>query len=104
MDEVIKHFYGDLVSKLPMDDATFRASLYSAGLLPGDLKETVKSKPTRADKAEHFIDHGINNDAANFAKLLEVMEKSGNSSLITLATQIRKDPRYSGTAGKDLTP
>ena len=100
MDEVIKHFYGDLISKLPMDDATFRGSLYSANLLPGDLKDVVKSKSTtRAEKAEHFIDNGINNDAENFAKLLEVMERSGHKTSITLATEIKNDPRYSRATG-----
>ena len=104
MDQVIKHFYHDLISQLPMDDTTFRASLYAADLLSGYLKEVVRSKPTRTDKAEHFIDEGINNDAAKFAKLLEVMENSSHKTLITLATKIRNDPRYSGTTGKSLNP
>ena len=102
MDEVIKHFYGDLVSKLPMDDAKFRALLYSADLFPGNLKQAIQAKPTPADKAEHFIDHGINNDSEEFVKLVNVMTNSGNSSLVNLAAEIRKDSRYSGITGLSL--
>ena len=104
MDVVIKHFYGDLVSKLPMDDAKFRALLVSADLFPGDLKQAVQAKPTSADKAEYFIDHGINNDAEDFVKLVDVMTNSGNNSLIKLAAEIRRDSRYSRITGSSLIP
>ena len=73
-----------------MDDACFRSMLYSVDLLPGNLKEQVQSKPTRADKAEYFLDQNIKNNEANFIKLLEVLEQiSDNNSIIELARQIR---------------
>lgn len=89
MDEVIKQFYSNLVTTLPMDDACFRSALYTADLLPHNLKPEIQSKPTRADKAEHFLDHGIKNDVANFMKLLEVMEKSDDKPTKNLSKQIR---------------
>ena len=101
MDEVIKHFCTDLVSKLPMDDAIFRASLVSAGLLPGDLKQVILTKPTSAEKAEYFIDNGINNDAKNFVKLVDVMRNSGNNHLIQLAAEI-SNSCYSEIKGLSL--
>ena len=102
MDKVIKRFYGDLVSKLPMDDAKFRALLFSADLFPGDLKQAIQAQPTSADKAEYFIDHGINNEAENFVKLVDVMTNSGNNSLVKLAAEIRRDSYYSGITGLSL--
>ena len=91
MDQTIKHFYPDLVKTLPMDDPCFRSLLFSVDLLPGNLKDEVKSMPTRAEKAEHFLDHGINNDTAKFLKLYEVLKKSNDNSVIKLTEQLRKD-------------
>ena len=91
MDQTIKHYYADLVKTLPMDDPCFRSLLYSADLLPGNLKDEVKSMPTRAEKAEHFLDHGINNDTAKFLKLYEVLKKSDDNSVIKLTEQLRKE-------------
>ena len=89
MEQAIKKFYSQLVKMLPMDDAYFRSMLYSADLLPGNLKDEIQSKPTCADKAEHFLDKGVKNHATNFIKLLEVLEQSQNDNLIELAKQIR---------------
>ena len=102
MDQTIKHFYADLVKTLPMDDPCFRSMLYSADLLPGNLKDEVKSMPTRAEKAEHFLDHGINNDTTSFIKLLEVLEKTDNKTVINLAERIRNEigqSEYCNTTG-----
>ena len=91
MDQIIKQFYPNLVKTLPMDDACFRSVLYSADLLPGNLKDQVQSKPTRADKAEYFLDQIIKNEA-DFIKLLEVLEQiNDNNSMIELARQIRNE-------------
>ena len=91
MEQAIKKFYPDLVEMLPMDDAYFRSKLYAADLLPGNLKDEIQSKPTRADKAEYFLDQGIKNHATNFKKLLEVLEQSKNDNLIELAQQIKNE-------------
>ena len=90
MDEsVIEKFYVQLVKYLPMDDAEFRASLKTAGLLPGNLKQVIASKPTRADKAECLLDDGINNDIDSFSKLLTVMGNSDYDQLKLLVNEIR---------------
>ena len=92
MDEsIIDKFYAKLVTCLPMDDAYFRASLKTAGLLPGNLKNAITSKPTPADMAEHFLDYGINNNIDNFSKLLTVMKNSKHDQLITLVNEIEKE-------------
>ena len=75
---IIRKYYADLVEYLPMNDVKFRARLYSADLLPGNLKEEIQSKLTAAEKAEHFIDYGIKNDTENFDKLLTIMEDDDN--------------------------
>ena len=91
MDQIIKQFYPKLVKTLPMDDVCFRSKLYSADLLPGNLKDQVKLKPTCADKAEYFLDQIIKNEA-DFIKLLEVLEQiNDNNSMIELARQIRNE-------------
>ena len=91
MDQTIKHFYADLVKTLPMNDPYFRSLLYSADLLPGNLKDEVRALPTRAEKAEHFLDHGINNDTAKFFKLYEVLKKCDDNSVIKLTEQLRNE-------------
>ena len=90
-ESIIERFYEKLVKQLPMDDAEFRASLKSARLLPGNLKNIIASKPTRADKAECFLDDGINNDIENFSKLLTVMETSDYDQLKSLASEIQAE-------------
>ena len=74
-----------------MNDAYFRASLKTAGLLPGNLKNAIASKATTADMAEYFLDNGINNNIDNFSKLLTVMKNSQHSQLNTLVNEIEKE-------------
>jgi len=88
MESILQHHYSSLVDVLPMDDARFRSKLYSAGLLPGNLKEQVKAKSTQADKAEHFLDHAIKNDS-NFKELVKVMEECSDHSVQRLAKEIK---------------
>ena len=90
-NELIQKFYEQLVKYLPLDDAQFRASLTTAGLLPGNLKSAIISKPTRADMAEHFLDSGIKNDIKSFSILLEVMRNSEHDQLKLLATEVQRD-------------
>ena len=102
MDQIIIHFYSDLVSTLPMDDACFRSRLHSANLLPGNLKAEIHSKPTRADKAEYFLDHGIKNNSMNFKKLLEILENWDDQVVINLSKQIRNEideKKFGNTSG-----
>ena len=93
MTEAIIHkYFADLVGLLPMNDATFRAKLYSAGLLPGDMWSKVKSESTKAEKAEHFLFFGIQNDTDNFNKLLTIMEECDDDRLKKLAEKICREP------------
>ena len=87
-EDIIRKYYVDLIKGLPMNDVIFIAELYSAGLLPGNLKEEVQSKPTTADKADHFLQHGIKNDTESFNKLLAVMELYNSDHLRKLAEML----------------
>jgi len=89
LKDIIRKYNVELVGSLPMDDAVFRAKLGSAGLFPGNLKEEIKSKPTVADKAEHFLDHGIKDDTECFNKLLTVMD--GDDRVKELAEKIHTE-------------
>jgi len=93
MEDVFKEFYLQLVKALPMDDVEFTSQLYSRNLLPGNLKEQVDAKPTRADKAAYFLDYGIEpglniDDRTLFYDLLLVMNESNNRVTIQLAKKI----------------
>ncbi|XP_065920759.1 protein NLRC3-like isoform X2 [Dysidea avara] len=75
-----------------MDDAIFIAELFSANLLPGNVKNQVKSMTTQADKATHFLDHVIQPSVAtgrHFCDLIQVMEDSEYGDVKELAKLIR---------------
>ena len=97
MEEAIKHFYPNLVKVLPMNDPYFISLLHSADLLLGNLKDEIQSKPTRAEKALHFLDHGINYDETNFRNLLEVLEKSEDNNIIKFGKQLRNKIDFCST-------
>jgi len=64
-----------------MNDATFISKLFSANLLPGNVKDQMKSMNTRADKATHLLDHVIQPSVMtgvgrSFDDLIKVMEDS----------------------------
>ena len=87
-EAIIRKYYADLVELLPMNDVKFRARLYSAGLFHGNLWDEVQSKPTAAEKAEHFLHYGIKNDTDSFSKLLTVMENYDDNHLKKLIEMI----------------
>ena len=90
MESVIQHYYSSLVDVLPMEDARFRSKLHTGGLLPGNLKNEVKSKPTQADKAEHFLDCVIKS-GNSFKQLVKVMEECSDHTVKGLAEQIKAE-------------
>ena len=92
--EVFTEFYDELVAILPMDDSRFVAKLFTHKLLPGNLKQRIEAKQTVEDKATYFLDHAIEpgvsvDNSESFCKLLELMGKSGNITLKTLADKIK---------------
>ena len=95
MKEVYTNYYPKLVKVLPMNDAIFMAQLYASQFLPGDAKETIAARATRADKASCFLDRyivaGFEVDESNplFVKLLNVMEESDDIVLQSVAKEIR---------------
>ena len=86
--KVFKQFYSTLVKTLPMDNAEFRAELYSHDLLHGDYQAKVQSSAmTRAERAEFFLTNVIQPEldtdisTKKFEDLLEVMSMSGQEAL-----------------------
>ena len=90
-EEIIRKYYVDLIKALPMNDVIFIAELYSAGLLPGNLKEEVQSQLMTAGKADHFLQYGIKNNSESFSKLLAVMKRQNSHHLIKLAEKIHRE-------------
>ena len=90
-ESIIRKYYVHLIKVLPMNDVIFIAELYSADLLPGNLKEEVQSKLTAAEKADHFLQHGIKNDTENFNKLLTIMKSHNGDHLWKLAEKIQRE-------------
>lgn len=99
LKDVYLEYYPKLIRVLPMDDAYFRANLNASRFLPGDAKAMIESRPTRADKASYFLDNFIANafedDGSNsmFSDLLNLMERSDDSALKSIAAQIKKKTR-----------
>ena len=90
---IVRKQYPNLVKTLPMDDEYFIAELYANDLLPGDLKNEIKSLTTSAKKAAEFLDRVIEpavttNGDKMFNTLLIVMRNSGNNEVIHLADNI----------------
>ena len=106
--KVFQHFYAKLVKMLPMDDALFIAELFSANLLPGDVKDQVKSMSTSADKATHLLDHVIQPSVmtgvgSSYDDLIKVMENSEYDGVKELGGIIRsklKNPLKNVEAGE----
>ena len=91
--QVFEDNYETLVTSLPMADAIFLAKIHSKRLLSGNIKATLKSLPTPADKATEFLDQVIepslkSNDVTPLKKLLTIMEDYGNDALKSLAKTI----------------
>ena len=79
-----------------MDDAMFLALLIAGNMFPGDTRDQVNAKPTKAQKATEFLsrciepsfsDDGESNDALD--KLLGIMENSGFEPAADLAKDFK---------------
>lgn len=95
--DVLREFYPELVSSLPMKDDVFIDMLDKKGLFFGNVSAAVQSKPTAADAAVYFIDNVIERSLRGssvytelFEKLLVVMEEFNTQSLKQLATSIKQ--------------
>ena len=71
---ILQKYYAELVKMLPMDNSGFVPQLNSHGILTHEVERSIKSQPTRADKAVVLIEHVINGHDEQFYKLLECME------------------------------
>ena len=109
--EVYEKYCPELIRKLPIDDAMFKANLVKEGFFSTgtDIKAEVYAQSTRANKTSCFLEKVIEPNIADeddpdremFDKLLKVMEKY-DAVLKKLAAKIKAElpPDDSGsTAG-----
>ena len=93
--KVLRKFYPQLVTLLPMDNPLFTAELYSHGLLPADARDQIKAKGTRAEKCDYFISHVIIPslviDDSHFMELLNIMQQSEFIGVKQLSDQIKSE-------------
>ena len=94
MRTVLQKYYTKFIKVLPMDDTTFTATLFTKGLLPGNLKEDI-SVGTRAEKATKFID-SISGDfdidsTTSFEALIDLMSKTDFHTLRKLSKDIKSE-------------
>jgi len=96
LKEIYKKYYGDLISKLQVNDSSFNSKLFSDDLFPGDTKDTVAAKATPAQASMYFLDNVINrgwtddNTNSEFGKLLTIMANCDDSVVKLLASDIKK--------------
>lgn len=79
-EKVLTDFTTDLLKTLPLADDNidiFLAILQkgSVNLLPGNTKDTLKSKPTWANRAAYLVDLVRNGIELYFPKLIKAMEE-----------------------------
>ena len=103
-NEVFTKFYHKLVNALPMNDACFRANLFTNALLPEGHVGSL-ALLTKSGAASYFLDHVIrpsvtSDDGSSFNKLLNVMEGSDHQGVKELAKQIRTSLRKRSNSDK----
>ena len=74
--------FKNFLQVIPMDDPYFVADLIGGHMFPGDTKDQVKAKPTKAEKTTEFLSKCIEpafsddgNTNVMLDKLLDIMEK-----------------------------
>ena len=90
---LFRDHYSLLLRGLPMTDPTFVGALFTNGLLPGNVKETIDLLSTSSEKAAQFLDKIIQpsidiNNNSSFNKLLKVMNESDYDRMKQLAETI----------------
>ena len=95
MKSVYRECYLELINVLPMEDPHFIAQLFREDFLPGDTKDAIAARATRAEKATFFLDKMITkvfkDDGSNlmFLKLLNLMMSTDNEAVKSLAEEIK---------------
>ena len=69
--------------------------LYSKGVITLKEKKKIKADLVESERMEFFLDHIIApslevNDSMKFRGLVEVMQESGDSTLISMAAKLSK--------------
>ena len=93
---IYKHYVGQLIKCLPMNDAHFTAELFGHGLLPGNTCDEIKASLTQADKTSYFLNNVVKpaldiDDISYFNILLFVMKHCGYVHVENLAGKIKSE-------------
>ena len=85
--------YVSLVNVLPMNDVLFTANLTGEKLLPANIGSHIGSLPTRAKKAEYFLQNVIQpslavNDTRDLNNFISIMKESEYRALNTVAAKM----------------
>ena len=73
-EEILKKFGIKLCETLPMEDPIFLQMLENYKILPGDSKDKIQARKTKAEKADYYTQR-ILKTSSDLYKLLQAMEQ-----------------------------
>ena len=96
VNELFEHYYTELVSLLPMQDAKFLDDLCSHGLTPKQFKDEHRSLMQHNETAAYFLDHKImprlaTGDTTNLFTLFTVMKNCDHDDVKDLAEKMERE-------------
>lgn len=84
-----KKFHEELLEKLPLDNGPFLLKLITEKVMSRNIYDSVLKENSRASKVNLFIEDCTKREAATrLQKLLEIMKKYDDSSVVELAKKI----------------
>ena len=89
-EDFIRHFNVKLLEQLPLDDSIFFGMANQANLFPLNTGNVIKTKGTRAEKVEYFLQNVVTPGVEEYLpKLLRVMKESKVDNVVRLADEIQ---------------
>ena len=89
-EDAIRQFNVKLLEQLPLDDALFFGMANQANLFPLNTGNVIKTKGTRAEKVEYFLQNVVAPRVEEYLpKLLKVMKESKVVNVERLADEIQ---------------
>ena len=89
-EDAIRQFNVKFLEQLPLDDALFFGMANQANLFPLNTGNVIKTKGTRAEKVEYFLQNVVAPRVEEYLpKLLKVMKESKVDNVERLADEIQ---------------
>ena len=86
----IKQFSVKLLEQLPLENDIFFAMAEQAGMFPLNTGDSIKAKPTRAEKVSYLLQHVVQPGVKEYLpKLLNVMRECKVVNVVVLADEIQ---------------